>query len=535
MKQNPILRGFHPDPSIIRVGQDYYLATSTFEWYPGVRIYHSTNLLDWQLVATPLNRLSQLDMRGHPDSCGVWAPCLSYCDGVFYLIYTNTSRYSSHCKDTPNYLVSTNDIRGDWSEPIYLNASGFDPSLFHDHDGSKWLVNMLWDHRQRGPREQWDPDNYFGGILLQEYDPAAGALVGTRQKIFTGSTLGKSEGPHLYQRDDHYYLLIAEGGTGTEHACTVARSSNLAGPYEVDPQGPLLTSASTPHHPLQRAGHGDFVDTAEGESYLVHLCTRPLNNGRTVLGRETALQQLCWKNGWPCLINGGSLPAKDCPPGTDGNEGQAGNKVDRLYTFKDEPLHNDFQTLRCPLDAETLSLSQRPGYLRLSGRESLGSQFTQALIARRQQDFHFQASTKIDFQPKNFQQMAGLVCYYNSLKYHYLFISHDEQHGRVLDVISCTGDPAGEYGLESPTNLPDEGEIQLRAVVDHQCLRFHYAVSSEQWQTLPLVLDYSILSDEVGEGGEHANFTGAFVGLCCQDLSGNRHPADFDFFHYQEL
>lgn len=530
MKENPILPGFHPDPSIIRVGGDYYLATSTFEWYPGVRIYHSRNLLDWKLVATPLNRLSQLDMRGHPDSCGVWAPCLSYDEGVFYLVYTNTSRYFSHCKDTPNYLVTTQDIRADWSDPVYLNSSGFDPSLFHDDDGRKWLLNMVWDHRQRGAPEHWDADNYFGGIVIQEYDGSAGKLVGERQVIYRGSALGKAEGPHIYRLNGFYYLLTAEGGTGTEHACVMTRSRNLTGPYESDPAGPLLTSVGSPNHPLQRAGHGDLVSDLEGNSWLVHLCTRPLANGRTVLGRETALQAVCWQDGWPRLASGGMLPSLTLPGGSEDRTTQ-----DRHYDFADGILHKDFQTLRQPLDGETLSLGAREGYLRLAGRESLGSLFKQALVARRQQAHAFQASTNVEFAPENFQQMAGLTCYYNSSKYHYLYITHDEQLGRVLDVFSCKGEQAGEYLLDKPIPIPDTGAIGLRAEVHGETLQFFYTLRPDEWQAIPGHLDHSLLSDEVGEGGEHANFTGAFVGMCCQDLSGNWLAADFRYFHYQEL
>ena len=154
--RNPILRGFNPDPSIVRVGDDYYIATSTFEWFPGVQIHHSRDLVHWRLLTRPLTRASQLDMRGDPDSCGVWAPCLTHADGLFYLIYTDVKRYGrttvggasgASLRDFHNYLVTSPRIDGDWSDPVYLNSSGFDPSLFHDDDGRKYLVNMLWDHR----------------------------------------------------------------------------------------------------------------------------------------------------------------------------------------------------------------------------------------------------------------------------------------------------------------------------------------------------------------------------------------------------
>src|SRR5690606_29463494 len=201
MIKNPILPGFNPDPSILRVGDDYYIATSTFEWYPGVQISHSKDLLNWRIVARPLNRYSQLDLRGRPNSGGVWAPCLSWSDGLFYLIYTDTREWTASFKDVRNFLVTAPDIEGPWSEPGYLNSSGFDPSLFHDDDGRKWFLNMIWDHR---PQHQ-----SFGGIVLQEYDPVSQTLTGPVENIFLGSDLGLVEAPHLYKVDGWYYLLTA--------------------------------------------------------------------------------------------------------------------------------------------------------------------------------------------------------------------------------------------------------------------------------------------------------------------------------------
>ena len=164
MITNPILPGFNPDPSIVRVGDDYYIATSTFEWYPGVQIHHSKDLKNWRLVSRPLNRAGLLDMRGNPDSGGIWAPCLSYSDGLYWLIYTDVKRLDGNFKDAHNYLTTCETIDGEWSDPVYMNSSGFDPSLFHDDDGRKWFVNMVWDHRHL--------HNRFGGIYLQEYSPA---------------------------------------------------------------------------------------------------------------------------------------------------------------------------------------------------------------------------------------------------------------------------------------------------------------------------------------------------------------------------
>ncbi len=263
---NPILRGFNPDPSIVRVGDDYYIATSTFEWYPGVQIHHSKDLVHWRLLTRPLRRASQLDMRGDPDSCGVWAPCLTHADGLFYLIYTDVKRYgrasgggiaNASLRDFHNFLVTAERMDGDWSEAVYLNSSGFDPSLFHDDDGRKYLVNMLWDHRPG--------QNRFAGIVLQEFASDEQKLIGPRRLIFQGTAIGFTEGPHLYKRGGYYHLLVAEGGTFWGHAVTMARSRNIDGPYELHPDTYVLTARDRPDCKLQRAGHASLMDTQDGD------------------------------------------------------------------------------------------------------------------------------------------------------------------------------------------------------------------------------------------------------------------------------
>ena len=347
MIRNPILPGFNPDPSICRVGEDYYIATSTFEWYPGVQIHHSRDLVNWTLVRRPLERADQLDLRGEPDSCGIWAPCLSHADGRFWLIYTDVKRYDGNFKDAHNYLVTAERIEDAWSGRTYMNSSGFDPSLFHDDDGRKWFVNQQWKHdtdsiggRPRGVA--------FDGILMQEYDAAAGKLVGPIRNIFPGSPLGLVEGPHLFKRDGWYYLTTAEGGTGYDHAVTMARSRDLAGPYALHPDVHIITSKDAPDAPLQRAGHGQIVETPDGETYHTHLLSRPLPGlRRSPLGRETGLQKLVWgADGWPRLAhNSGPVPAVDVPSPTD-VEPSPPTAVERR--FDGDRLPPEFQWLRTP-------------------------------------------------------------------------------------------------------------------------------------------------------------------------------------------
>ncbi len=540
MIRNPILPGFNPDPSIVRVGEDFYIATSTFEWYPGVQVHHSRDLQNWRLAARPLNRADLLDMRGNPDSGGIWAPCLTWCDGLFYLVYTDVKRHEGDFKDVHNYLTTCETINGSWSDPVYLNSSGFDPSLFHDDDGRKWLVNMVWDFRFRR--------NRFGGILLQEYCPERRSLKGEAVNIFKGTELRYTEAPHLYKRGNFYYLVTAEGGTGYDHAMTVARSRNLAGPYEVDPQGYFLTAKDHPGHELQRCGHGDLVDTPGGETYAVHLCGRPLENlRRCPLGRETAIQKAHWtEDGWLRLegASGNGLPRLEVP--VPDLPRHPWPEPPTRRDFDQPELPPEFQWLRTPEPERFMSLTERRGFLRLWGKESLGSWFEQALIARRQEAFRFRAETRLEFSPSNVLQCAGLVCYYNAHKFHYLYVSISEGGRRFVDIMSCEGDPRreltfplmdGRTGPGEPEEqfcLPDDGAAWLRCEVDRADLKFLWSIDGNDWQAMPVSLDHSLISDEAGKG-EHGSFTGAFVGMCCQDLSGRDCPADFDYFEYVEF
>jgi len=532
--RNPILRGFNPDPSVVRVGGDYFIATSTFEWYPGVQIHHSRDLVNWRLLTRPLRRASQLNMLGAPDSCGVWAPDLTYEDGRFYLAYTDVKRYGrttvggasgASLRDFHNYLVTSTDIEGDWSDPVYLNSSGFDPSLFHDDDGKKHLLNMLWDHRPG--------QNRFGGIVMQEFSPAEQRLVGERRVIFPGTALGLTEGPRLFKRGGYYYLLTAEGGTGWGHAVTMARARTIAGPYELHPDVHVLTARHRPDVALQRAGHADLVDTPDGSTYMVYLCGRPLpNRGRCTLGRETAIQKMIWgEDGWLRTVAADGVPSLETEAPRFVPHAVPSPAVRENFDGAHLPM--DFQWLRSPWPDELFTLTERPGFLRLYGRETVGSLFTQALVARRQQSHCHTASTRVEFEPRHFQQMAGLICYYNSSKFHYLYISQDDVAGRHVRVMSALPDQTQTDAFSPPFAIPSNVGVELRVEVDYERLHFAYRVGDAEWTWIPQQFDASILSDEATAPGL-PNFTGAFVGIACQDMSGARCPADFDWFEYIE-
>lgn len=506
----------------MRLGSDFYLACSTFEWYPGVRIWHSRDLEHWRLADRPLDRPSLLDMRGEQNSGGIWAPCLSYADGLFYLIYTDMRHWTGVFKDLRNFLVTSPKIGGPWSERVYLNSSGFDPSLFHDDDGRSYLLNVRWDFRPgRNP---------FSGILIQEYDKKRACLIGESRLICHGSSIGLVEGPHLYKHDGYYYLLVAEGGTFAPHAASVFRAPSPFGPYEEMPNNPLLSSADDPSLALQSSGHGCFVTDPAGQWYLAHLARRPLANGRSTLGRETCIQNIAWDGDkWPRLAQGGHHPADefslpDLPPCPWPAEKSR-------YDFDTDSLDVAFESLRYPLGPAEYSLSERAGYLRLKGAESPCSNFRQSLLGIAQRDLNLRAETCLEFHPQNFQQMAGLAAFYSSQSFHYLYLSHADHAELALGLMSCERGTT-TFPLEKEISLRGWSRVYLALELRAERLRFYYGPDGKAWTPVCWELDASILSDE------HAvpcGFTGNHIALLCQDLSGAACPADFEFLEIKSL
>lgn len=522
MIHNPILPGFCPDPSIIRAGEDYYIAVSTFEWWPGVRLYHSKDLEHFEQLESPLNRVSQLNMAGNPDSCGVWAPDISWDGNYYWLIYTDVKTRNGGLFNTHNYLVRSESIRGGWSEPVYINSSGFDPSLFHDTDGKKYVVNMI---------------NGFHGILVQEYDPVAECLVGEAKNVYPGTGRDFTEGPHIYHIGEYYYLLMAEGGTSYEHMVTMARSRSIWGPYEADPANPILTSDTEDPDAPQKCGHGDLVCTQNGEWYMVHLGSRPPKGTRQcVLGRETFLQKMVWnEEGWLRLACGGRF---------------AGNATEKPEGLADAPFPNEerhdfgrddfelpegrnrYTSLRIPCDGFA-AWNERPGYLRLYGCESLNSCFRVSMMARRQQERLVKAETCLEFVPECREQAAGLAYLYDTRNFYLLVKTNSQTVGEtpgksVLKLIrSCNGEVSD---VVPETQIPSDGPLYLRAVTVREGLyvQFFYSVNGREYRRLAEV-PTDILTDEHCVG-----FTGAHFGMYCHDMTGQRNYADFDYFQIKK-
>ncbi|QIL51165.1 glycoside hydrolase family 43 protein [Weissella coleopterorum] len=539
--QNPVLPGFNSDPSMIRVDDTYYIATSTFEWFPGVRIHASQDLVHWNLVTNVLDRVELLDMKGNPSSGGIWAPDLSYHDGKFWLIYTDVKITDGSFKDMKNYLTTAEKIDGPWSDPIFVNGVGFDASLFHDENGKKYLVQQTWDHREyRHP---------FNGITLTEFDVKTMQLMpATARTIWEGTPVKLVEGPHIYQINGQYYLFAAEGGTIFTHQEVVARSNNLdANSFQTEPDGPFLTNFDTPSTYLQKQGHGSLVNTPGGEWYYASLTARPWNHatesatdprGWSTLGRETSIQKVEWDaQGWPRVVGGhGGTTFVDAPK--DAIETKAPTDHSQHDEFTENHLDLNWNTLRVPFTDKMGSVGQ--GSLQLIGQGSLANPYDLSLIARRWQAFYFDATTKVKFTPYSYQAMAGLTNYYNHSHWSWIFITKNDAGQSVIEVAENKGGLRNgqytSYLQDAAIVIPENTEyVWFKSQNRKTYYTYQYSFDGENWFDTGVKLDAAILSDDYVVQEYGGFFTGAYIGLAAVDYAGYHSTATFDFFDYQEL
>ena len=428
MIKNPILTGFNPDPCICKKGDDFYIAVSSFEWLPGIPIYHSKDLKNWELYTHVLTLDSQVELRKLPSAKGVWAPCLTYCkeEESFYVIYGVMNSMNARYFDIDNYLIKAKDIRGPWTEPVYLHSAGFDASILHDDDGKKYIVSLEWETR----------DGYEkpGVICVAEYDTVNKCLKEYPKRVYNGGTdRGCIEAPHLTKRGEYYYLMCAEGGTGYNHCVTMARSKSPYGPFEKDPTNPILTSSPNnsderadwdhlkpkyynPDSILQKSGHGSYVNLDEKNAYLVHLCARPfVPELRCTLGRETAIQKMIWtEDGWLRLADGSNL-AKLETEETGLVDFNAEILPDR-DDFDREVLRRDYYSPRI-FPSTFTDCKSRKGFVKLRGQESLSSLNKVSLLCRKLPSVNVEVSAGLDFNPEIYQHSAGLVLYYDNMNY----------------------------------------------------------------------------------------------------------------------
>ncbi|MCT3055237.1 glycoside hydrolase family 43 protein [Leuconostoc citreum] len=539
--QNPVLPGFNSDPSIIRVGDTYYIATSTFEWFPGVRIHASKDLVHWNLVKNVLNTTQMLDMKGNPSSGSIWAPDLSYADGKFWLIFTDVKITDGNFKDMKNYLTTSETIEGPWSEPLLVNGVGFDASLFHDDDGRKYLVQQTWDHR-----EYHHP---FDGITLTEFNTENMKLKPeTARTIFGGTEVKLVEGPHLYKINDEYFLFTAEGGTIFTHQEVVSRSKSLeAMSFVVEPKGPFVTNFDTPNAYLQKQGHGALVSTPGGEWYYASLSARPWHHeqesandprGWSTLGRETSIQKVVWDDdGWPRIVGGHGGQTLVAAP-EDAILTEAPSDHSQHDEFNTDKLDSNWNTLRVPF-TEIMGVTGH-GKLTLIGQGSLANTFDLSLIARRWQAFYFDAETKVKFQPYSYQAMAGLTNYYNHSHWSWVFVTKNDDGQNVIEVGENKGGLRNgtytSYLRDNAPIIPDDTEyVYFKSENRKSFYTYFYSFDGAHWITTGVTLDAAVLSDDYVVGEYGGFFTGAFIGLAAVDYSGYKSTAEFDYFDYKEL
>lgn len=517
---NPILRGFNPDPTIVRVGDEYFIATSTFEWFPAIRLHRSVDLVNWTTIGHAVTTSEQLDLRGIPDSGGVWAPSLSWSEGKFWLMFSVIRTMDGPSKDLDNYLMTAPSITGPWSEPRYLGSRGFDFSAFHDTDGTHWAVGLQWDAR---------PDhNSFAGLVLQQLGED-GILIEPPVTLLRSQSL--IEGPNLYQHDGWYYLLYAEGGTGWEHRVSIARSRRREGPYENYEHNPVLTSRGRPELDLQKAGHGELVEGANESWFLVHLASRPVKVGSDqycILGRETCLQAVEWTDdGWLRLAGGDDIPKSLVP--VEPFPTDAAASVPPRDDFDAAELDTTrFSTLRIPLLPHHLSLSARPGWVRLSGSQSTASTFEQAMLAERLVSLDCVAETLVDARPTDPAHAAGLVLWYDRRNWVWAQVTWAEDLGRHLRLVWRDLDTvaAGAIAVDLAP-----GPVTLRCVLIGGNAQFSYLDARCGWSELGDAYPAWKLSDDYAD---ELRFTGAFAGIRAEDLNGTGWFADFDYFDLRD-
>ncbi|CAM3382046.1 glycoside hydrolase family 43 protein [Marinicrinis lubricantis] len=521
--RNPIIPGFYPDPSICRAGDDYYLVTSSFEYFPGVPIFHSKDLVHWRQIGHVLDRPEQLNLDGTPCSKGIYAATIRYHEGTFYMI---TTFVESATGARRNFYVTAEDPAGDWSDPIWLpDAPGIDPSLFFDDDGRCYCMA-----NRQPPAGQQYPKHME--IWLQELDVRQGKLVGPKYSLWDGALkqIHAQEGPHLYKIDGMYYLMIAEGGTGHTHSVTIARSAELTGPYENCKQNPILTHRHLGRNvPIVNVGHADMVQTQTGEWWMVCLGSRPYGGYYRNLGRETFLVPFVWENGWPVVNPGRGIVELEME-GPDLPEHHWPSQPSCDH-FESERLGDIWSFIRTPR-GEFWSLSERPGYLRLRLKpERVTDLANPSFIGRRQQHMDFAVRTVMEFEPQAPHETAGLVLLQNS-DYQYRMEVTSALNQPILRLIQRRG---GEETIMAEERLEGvqgwQKKLYLKVEAWGQSYSFYYGTEAEAWNPLAERVDGTILSSDVAGG-----FTGTYIGLfasACGELSSN--AADFDWFEYTAL
>ncbi|HEY7808369.1 MAG TPA: glycoside hydrolase family 43 protein [Croceibacterium sp.] len=497
--RNPILPGFQPDPSIVRVGADFYLVNSTFAWFPGIPVYHSRDLVHWRQIGNAIDRPGMLDFRGLGIERGVFAPAISWHDGTFYILNT--------CVDCGgNFLITARNPAGPWSNPVWLKFDGIDCSLFVDDDGTAWIVN----NGEPPERPRYDGHR---ALWIQQFDLKTLKLFGPRKVLVDGGVHPQdkpvwAEGPHMFKRDGWYYLMAAEGGTAENHSETIYRSRRPDGPYVPGPVNPILTQRDLPSarpNRVEATGHAQLVHLPDGTWWGVFLATRPFAGQSTLLGRETWLLPVSWKDGWPLF-----LPADVPVPlvaKTPALPASRGSQWDRWTDdFIERALSPEWLRLRNPPPVRDYALHDGDLVL-FPGHEPAGSLGTPTFYGRRLRHPTATISTTVRFAPEHPGDFAGLLAFMDEA--HFLAFGVEGDHSVRTIVARLRTDPKQDQRgtIVASAPLTAAGPVELRIAIDRGRADLSWRAPGKAWHRLAADVDVEPLASV------HAGlFTGLVIG-----------------------
>ncbi|WHY02744.1 glycoside hydrolase family 43 protein [Neobacillus sp. DY30] len=538
---NPILPGFYPDPSICRVGDDFYMITSSFSLFPGVPIFHSTDLANWEQIGHVLDRKSQLHTTANHMTAGIMAPTLRYHDGTFYMITTNVS-------DKWNFIVTATDPKGPWSDPYWIEGCpGIDASLFFDDDGKAYIT---------GTRGEVSHDGTHGSqvIWIGEIDLVNMKLVGEKKTIWSGALMNcaSPEAPHLYKKDGYYYLMIAEGGTEHYHSVTIARTKNIFDYYEGYAGNPILTHRHLgKQYPICNVGHADFVELINGEWYAVMLASRLIEGYHKNLGRETFIAPVVWEDGWPVISPGTgkvewSYPAPELPATVQKprsvRDDFEGEKLGMDWVYFGTP-YEDFHTLldsKLTLKLLPRSMSPELRKIDLSATKTDEGAPSLSFIGRRLQHANFRISASMSFDACSENETAGLVVMQAS-NHQFRLERSMEKGQQILRLIQCTSELTGYphqphfKGITTESELAktvvDGGDINLSIIAEGQDYSFYYGKVDESLTLLYENADARKINPEI-VGGMVGTMLGMFASSNGQE---SINKAEFDWFDYNGI
>jgi alpha-N-arabinofuranosidase len=523
---NPILAGFYPDPSICRAGDDYYLVNSSFSYYPGLPLFHSKDLVNWKQIGNAMNRPEQLNLDGAGVSRGLFAPDITYHQGIFYIVCTLIDKLG-------NFVITAKDPKGPWSNPVAIPVNGIDPSLFFDDNDKAYIIyNSI------------PPDNkslYDGHRTIRMYEFDAGNLkiTGEEKLLINGGTdITKKpvwiEGPHIFKKDGWYYLICAEGGTGYNHSEVVFRSQSPGGPFISYEKNPILTQRQLDplrKNPVTTTGHADFVQTKEGKWYAVFLGCRPYESDYYNTGRETFMAPVTWEDGWPVILKGNEEVQYHYPVPMPSVTKEVMNSFGGNAFYRDDfnqsKLNSRFIFLRTIRD-KWYDLSQRKGWLTIRVRsETCLEEKNPSFIAHRQQNLQCSAVTSLQFSAKSEYEKAGLTIFQNETHFYYLCKSF-ENNKPVIQLYQSNKDSAMQLLASAPLP-PGNKEIQLKIEARRDTYGFLYALNDNKWIVLKDGVDGEFLSTKVAGG-----FVGSVFALYATSSSKkSTNKAYFNWFEYK--